>query len=65
MHLGINITLSEFTKVLISASGLFPNSPLTEDFTIEGGVNQLAPSCYTINSGVCLTITTNSCFEVN
>ena len=63
MHLGINITLSEFTKVFGSSDG-FPNSPLNENFTIDSGVNQTVPSCYTILSNNCLTISSNSCLEI-
>jgi len=59
MHLGINITLAQFTKVI---SGLF--SPLTSNFTITSGVNQEVDSCFVINSDVCLTISSNSCLEI-
>lgn len=61
MHLGINITLSEFIKVLGDS---FPSSPLNQDFTIDSGVNQKVPSCYTILSNNCLTISSNSCLEI-
>mgnify|MGYP001626710204 CR=1 FL=1 len=59
MHLGINITLAQFTKVI---SGLF--SPLTDNYTIDSGVNQEVASCFVINSDVCLTISSNACLEI-
>ena len=61
MHLGINITLAQFTKVISSG---FPFSPLTDDYTIDSGINQEVPSCFIINSNVCLTISSNSCLEI-
>ena len=62
MHLGINITLAQFTKVISNALSLV--SPLTDDYTIDSGINQEVPSCFIINSNVCLTISSNSCLEI-
>ena len=60
MHLGINITLAQFIKVISNAL----SSPLTNDYTIDSGINQEVPSCFIINSNVCLTISSNSCLEI-